>query len=394
MRISFLTSQLPPAACGVGDHTKFLAHAMAAQDVEVGFIHLKPLQEGDGGLPTGPVDGWDGSPRGLTECVARRAPDWLWVQLSAYGYSRWGAPYRMGRALAHLRMKLKEVRLAICVHETHCRSHQLGIKGPILSPWQKHTVGKLVRLGDVVFPTIPLWQKWVVKEYRVPPAKVSLLPIGSNIPDVRLTEEQKRECRKRWGWREGEVVLASFGSYGSQLQGLNQFEKILQEGVDQQLLHRIVCMGGDASVIPPELMAWKTRFPPPFHLDILGPRPAHVIGELLACSDFGITPHKRMSLEKSGAFKAYAAAGLAVLSWPDDRSDGVDNPGLPILAAESWDWRDARSPRVAQVRQSIQKHAKDHYRWESIAFQAIERMRKVSIRCEPARTFSGRVLPE
>src|SRR5262249_55933174 len=105
MRISFLTPRLPPAVCGIADHTRLLARALRDEGVDVAFIHREALRPG-GEAPDGPVDRWEGSTRGLLECVRRQRPDWLWLQLSSYGYSRWGAPFRLGRSVRALRAAL------------------------------------------------------------------------------------------------------------------------------------------------------------------------------------------------------------------------------------------------------------------------------------------------
>jgi hypothetical protein len=81
MRVSFLTPRLPPQACGLADHTKLFVQAMATQGACFGVIHCEPLQEG-GDLPARPVDHWNVGVMPLRICIARQAPDWLWVQLS------------------------------------------------------------------------------------------------------------------------------------------------------------------------------------------------------------------------------------------------------------------------------------------------------------------------
>src|SRR5438046_2626727 len=111
MRISFLAPRLPPRTCGVGDHTRCLAEAMRQQGVRVGFVHRSGQVEYD--VPPGPVAFWDGGNESLVRCVGEQEPDWLWVQLSGYGYSRWGAPYRLACGLRWMRRQLPRVRIAV-----------------------------------------------------------------------------------------------------------------------------------------------------------------------------------------------------------------------------------------------------------------------------------------
>src|SRR5205807_9432611 len=66
MRISFLCPRLPPATCGVGDHTKLLARYMAEVGTEVAFIHCQPgacVPE----IPSGPVSHWKRSEEHTSE---------------------------------------------------------------------------------------------------------------------------------------------------------------------------------------------------------------------------------------------------------------------------------------------------------------------------------------
>ena len=88
MRVSFLTPRLPPAICGLADHTRFLAEAMIRQGVDAGFIHRDATADPAPTLP-GPVGFWDDRPGSLVRHAQDQATDWLWVQLSGYGYSRW-----------------------------------------------------------------------------------------------------------------------------------------------------------------------------------------------------------------------------------------------------------------------------------------------------------------
>jgi hypothetical protein len=93
---------------------RFLAEAMRDESAQVGFIH-EGSSELASPLPGAPASHWDGRARDLTRCVLQRQTDWLWIQLSGYGYSLWGAPFTLGRAAATL-------GIVVCVYETHCQA--------------------------------------------------------------------------------------------------------------------------------------------------------------------------------------------------------------------------------------------------------------------------------
>jgi hypothetical protein len=373
MRICFLAPRLPPAVCGVGDHTALLAAAMREEGVDVGFIYCKPQSEVSG-LPPGPVDHIDWKNSTLTDSLARQNPDWLWVQLSGYGYSRWGAPFALGRELQQLRRNRPGLRLAICLHETHCKPSQLGMKGIVLSPWQKHTVGEVARLGDVVFTTNPVWEQWALNDYGVEPARLVRLPIGSNIPQVVLTPAERAHLRGRFGWAANALIAVAFGSFWSQKQALRIFAPLLSKGFALKCLDRLVCLGGDSTDVPLDLRALADLCAPSGAYDLFGNRSAREVGEILACCDLGLCATPPSVLEKSGAFSAFAQAGLAVLTVPVPPGPASGPVQIPVFSAPTWDWQQAHSPRVQALRQELSEYANRNYSWTAIAQRALRQM--------------------
>lgn len=380
MRICFLTPRLPPAVCGVGDHTSMLAEAMREQGVDVGFAYCK-AQPVVSGLPPGPVDYVDWKSSTLRDSIIRQNPDWLWVQLSGYGYSRWGAPYALGRELQQLRRLRPNLRLAICLHETHCKPSQLGMKGVALSSWQKHTVGKVARLGDVVFTTNPVWEQWALHDYGVEPARLVRLPIGSNIPQVVLTPDERAHLRSRFGWAANDLIAVAFGSFWSQKQALRIFAPLLSKGFALKCLDRLACLGGDSADIPDDLRALADCCAPSGAYNLFGNRSAREVGEILACCDLGLCATPPSVLEKSGAFSAFAQAGLAVITNPV-LAEPASGPGqFPVFSAPKWDWQQVRSPRVEKLRRELSDYADRNYRWAAIAQRAL---RQMGLRALPA----------
>jgi hypothetical protein len=374
MRICFLAPRLPPAVCGLADHTRFLANALVTHGVDVGFIYSRTQNDVCGLLP-GPVGHWDGSSHSLECEVAKQSPHWIWVQLSAYGFSRWGAPYRLGLALSRLRKSKPHIRLAICLHEVHCQPRQLGVKGLLLSPWQKHTVGRIARLGSLVFTSTSAWRQWAIQDYAVEPRQVIQLPIGSNIPDAVLSGSERSQLRRGYGWDENEFVAVAFGSFGSQIQALTLFRPFLLDGFEQGILTRVVCLGGEGSTIPWELNRLGTLLAQRGTFQFLGNRPSREIAEILACCDLGLCATPPALLEKSGAFVACASAGLAVLTggaslW--NGQSGLQN--LPILSLETWNWRQARSSSFNELRHALRRHAHRHHSWDRIAMKALDHL--------------------
>ncbi len=371
MRITFLTPRLPPQVCGLADHTRNLAESLTKLGVGVGFIHRQADQR-QFELPVGPVDYWDDSPRSLIETVRKQKADWFWVQLSGYGYSRWGSPYRLARALAGLRRAVPEVRIAVYLHEPHCDASHLGLKGLPLSLWQKHTIGRIIRSADVVFTSTEPWRRRILAHYGSREEALFRLPIGANVPRIDLCEEERAARRRELGFRTDHVIAVTFGSFPMQVLALERFETILQRGLTAGRLHRIVCVGG-GPFIPPELARWQRRFSPPDAFAILGHRPAAEVARILACSDFAFFATSREYLEKSTGFVAAAHAGLAVLTLPDPAMPARDD-NLPVIAAEQWDWERVDAMQVSELRHRLRCYVEKHHAWDAIAARAVARL--------------------
>jgi hypothetical protein len=357
--------------CGVGDHTSLLAEALGQRGLDVAFVYCGWQQAEKPALP-GQIARWNGRPGDLCRCVERQEPDWFWLQLSGYGFSRWGAPYALGQSLRRLRRAIPAVRVATYAHELYCEPHQLGWKGSLLSSWQKRTVGRILRQSDVVFASNTQYRERVITQFELPGEHVHILPIGSNVAIPSMTPEQTAGLAAELGWSPGERVAAIFGSFALQERGLDCFADILRQGFREGTLQRVVAIGGQPGPIPNALREKAKAFGAHGPVQVLGHQPGPRIGAILQICDFGLLPYPRHLLRKSTVFIAYACAGLAVLSL-DDVGNKMTRPDeLPILKAEEWHWAQAGSPRVQALRQSLRSYAEEHWTWPSIAARALE----------------------
>lgn len=311
MKITLLASNLPPIVCGVADHSKLLGKAMIRQGCEVGLLGLR----GDSALVhkagfPGAASIWDGTTNGLIRFIKNEKPDWLWVQLSSYGYSRLGAPWLLGRSLRALKNAYPCLKLAVCVHETYCKPHQLGHKGFWLSPWQKYTSKVIVRMGDLVLPTIAEWEYVCIKELMVDRGVVKLLPIAANMPPLKAVSEQRAAWRADLGLKPEQRVAVIFGTWASQQKVFRRFRKILKESFKNGNVDHILAVGGDDANWPSwakdmtKCDTWKNR------LTLLGPQSENRVSEILSIADIGLVPTPFGFWEKSGAARAFEQARL------------------------------------------------------------------------------------
>ena len=392
MRISILSPRLPPATCGVGDHACRLAAAFINAGCEVGLIHFEARADlatnlaADLGaestavpapLPGDAVHHWDGSSGSLHECVSAQGAQWLWVQLSAYGYSRFGAPIGLGRALARLRRRRPGLRIALYLHETHCQPHQLGFKGPVLHHVQKHAVGRIARMADLAFTSIARYAHQVMADYAVAADRVIRLPIGPNVPTVELDEAQRRCSRADLGWARGERIGVCFGLVSSQVRALTGARGCLEAGLGSGQLSRLVCVGGSEDEPIGELLRWREHFAGYGPADLLGPQPAPRVGELLACADVAVAAVGSDLLGKSGAFAAYASAGLAVIIPGLIDENDVPGHGLGLFPADSFTWTSQEMRAMESARDSMRQFARAHYDWSAIGRTALDALAAV-----------------
>jgi hypothetical protein len=346
---------------------------MREQNVDVGFVCCNPQAEVCG-LPSAVVDFLDRKSNTLADCVRRQDPNWLWVQLSGYGYSRWGAPWALTRSLAALRRAFPAIRIAVCAHELFCRPNQLGRKGLLLSPWQRSTNGKIVGMADVVFASTQQYREEMVRDLGIAREKSVLLPIGANVPAIHLKSQERAKLRSSFGWGAQEVIAVVFGSAALQARTLERFEHILTQGFKSGRLHRLVGVGGQPGVIPSECRDWARRLSAHGQVELLGHQPGQRIGEILACADLGLCLYPRHLLQKSTVFVAFAFAGLPVLSFHDPREPVLAQETLPFLRAEDWNWEHASGAQILAMAVELKFHAESHWNWDAIARRALDRM--------------------
>ncbi len=70
----------------------------------------------------------------------------------------------------------------------------------------------LYRHSDQILVVAAKMREYLL-EQGVPEAKISLIPLGANLPE-RLTPEQCHAIRSRYGWRDGQIVAVYVGAHG------------------------------------------------------------------------------------------------------------------------------------------------------------------------------------
>lgn len=156
-----LIPRLPPPVCGVGDHARGLATALAAQGVESVLVPYQAATD------------W----RQVLRRSATQAGAVTWlVHYSGYGYARRGAPLGLLRELRRLRRECPGVRLLTMFHELYAGGPP-WTSAFWLSPLQRHVAAGLARLSDAVFTNREASAEWLRARVSVP---VTVRPVFSN----------------------------------------------------------------------------------------------------------------------------------------------------------------------------------------------------------------------
>lgn len=207
MHVAILFPKLPPAHDAIGEHTAWLAQALAAS-------HRVTVITGQG--PHGEVPGVSVQPvirlhepegfGAVPETVAALRPDWLVVQYNPFSYARKGLPSpALIRMLAEIRRANPPTRMLLLVHEVH--PPLLAPKLFAMTAWQIPQLVWLARLADLVAFTI---EPWAQHFRRLAWGRPSItLPVGSNVP---LHKVAMTEARRQLGLQMDQPVIGIFGT--------------------------------------------------------------------------------------------------------------------------------------------------------------------------------------
>ena len=330
MHITILMPNLPPAVCGIADHSLLLGKSLERLGASVDHLALHCEKTTPHGAETCV---WDGTANGLQAAIRKHGTNVLWIQYSGYGFSRKGAPGSLARAIEHVVRCRSGTSIVVCMHETHASRASLGWRTPIIQPLQISVARRIVRAADIVFATVNANLERCIHEYGVSRHAIRLLPITSNLPDVHVTDAERERFRNRLGLEKETRIAAIFGLLSSQLRTITLFRADLASALRRGHIEHIVAVGGEAI---PSTMSAVLREADHFNgrMSVLGPAPADDVARILRCCDIGLIPTPPDHLRKSGVVAAFVAAGLEI--WMKDAS-GNTIVGMDMEAFPTWD---------------------------------------------------------
>lgn len=359
MRLTFVCSSLEPGRDGVGDYTHRLAESLVRQGHTV---HLMALNDRHavanatcdfGIVRLASSTPWADRIKRARALVEASDPDWISVQLVAYGFDDRGLVWRLGE-------RLRELRGSVPVH---LMFHELWIGGGERASLRRRVEGRLQKrhILQMVRQLNPAVVHAQASPYvallRQNGVAATQLPLFGNIP-IDFSTDRSWLCE---AFREAGVTTLLGRRQDAWLFGL--FGTLHSEWMPEPLLSRIR-RAAAARRKQPVLIAmgrlgsagdriWSDLGRT--HGDILriclGEQPADRISQALQALDFGITASPLALVGKSGTVAAMLDHGLPVIVSRNDVSFGYSfdaaelREPLLIPLDDDFDKRLANPPR-------------------------------------------------
>ena len=319
MKIDILFPVLPPTIDGIGDHTARLAAALSGH-AQVRILSAQASYD--------PIDGVDvvqafsmrkrSGVLQVADVVARDPPDWLFVQFNQFSYGKWGLNPFLPMVLRTVKKRNPRIRIAWMAHEDFVPF--TSWRFAVMTTWQRAQFLALGHVADQIFFSIESW----AERYRTwfPETPVGHLPVGSNLPRIRVTRE---EARERIGISSDSFVVGVFGSIGvSRLAAwMSKAVQALEQEADDLV---VLYVGGEGQRIRDA--GWAKN------LVDAGLLPAEDASLHLSAMDLYLSPYVDGVSTRRGAFMAGLQHGLPCATTIGEHTDTIlrEHEGAAFLA--------------------------------------------------------------
>jgi|GEM_PF-1547552 len=333
-KLLFITPNYPEVCDGVGDYTYYLAHALVDEGYEVAVLTSKnPDISSDSKvqvLPT--ITKWNFLELPfILQQIVRFRPDFCLLQYVASGYaSRTSAPFYI--ILLAFMMRLKGIRLVTTFHEVALRLYWHNLRYVLAALAQRFIAFGLGHLSAGNITSIGSYAQWL-RKYHIP---VQIIPIGSNIPRLEISVEERRQLRQRLT-PKGEKLVATFGGAGP-----SRRKELILKGIKwcQEASGLKVCLlyvGHISEYNKTALEEEARRLGLNNSLYFTGRLPAREAFKYLNISDLyvflaiGDRPTEGGICGRSGSALAGFAAGLPILSNQGNLTDPIFQHGKNVF---------------------------------------------------------------
>jgi glycosyltransferase involved in cell wall biosynthesis len=322
MRIGLVTAEYPPDQGGVGDFTTQLGRALATLGHEVHVLtsapcttqratrdtqHVSRLMPHESPTVHRRVHGWGwGCWRQVLALTQELGLDVLDVQYQA-------AAYRMHPAVNFVPQRRDCLPVVVTFHDL-----KVPYLFPKAGPLRWRVVRMLARRADRVIVTNQ--EDYSCLQGVIPPARLSLIPIGSNIAPVPPPAYDRDAERARWGVGPRDILLGYFG-FLNESKGGEELVQALAILVERGVPAHLVMIGGRVGTSDPTNQAYAERVRRLIARLSLGERvhwtgytrPEEVSAALLA-TDGCVLPYRDGVSFRRGTLHACLAHGRAVVT--------------------------------------------------------------------------------
>ena len=341
-----ITPELEPGSGGLADHTlNLLREWRACGPPTILVANGEQAQRSDARVQQ----------LGSTSAaISRQLPATggrVFVQYSAYGFSRFGYPRALLQALIDWRKRGSDGCLVVMFHEIWAFWPVLN-KNFLVQQWHRRSIKQLLGVCDAVFTTTASQAEHLQLLNSAVPVQIS--PVGSN---VRLGRAESTDRK------EGLAVL--FGLQASRVRALERMHESLTKVAGAGYLKQIATVGHEsdrAATAHERELLQGLRLEAGFTQH--GALPEAEISKVLSSASFGIFGQNELSCQKSGSFMAYAAHQLRVIA---DFAGSTKPPPVCWLVAPSELLDGIDAPELDRRAKCLQAWQEENCSWEVIA---------------------------
>jgi glycosyltransferase involved in cell wall biosynthesis len=250
MHIGLVTGEYPPDQGGVGDFSRELGRALAALGHQVHVVTGKsqipnPKSQIPGVTVHRVVERW------AWGCWSQLLPLAQELGLDVLDLQYQAAAYRMHPAINFVPHRRGRPPVVATFHDL-----KVPYLFPKAGPLRWHVVRMLARRADGVILTNR--EDYVRLEGEIPPARLRLIPIGSNIPPVPPPGYDRDAERARWGVGADDLLLGYFG-FLNESKGGEELMQALAILRDRDVPAHLLMVGGRLGSSDPANRAYAER---------------------------------------------------------------------------------------------------------------------------------------
>jgi glycosyltransferase involved in cell wall biosynthesis len=246
MKICIISPNFPPKRCGIGDYTYFLSKALVQKGYDVTVltsVYPTITVDEDNFKVLGSVEGWGIKHMfHLLALIKKINPMIVHIQYCPHLYHRRGLTFTINVIALLLRIFTK-YKVITTFHELYI-PFGWSLKKILGGIWQR-LMAVVIGLGSHrVIVTCGLWKKFLKR--LIPWKRIEIIPVGSNIPFIPLSNEEKKKIRKKVSKNEPTFLLGTFGT----LHPSRDYElilKTLKELISQDKKIKFIWIGDPGS---------------------------------------------------------------------------------------------------------------------------------------------------